>query len=382
MIDRITNPKFQGGEVTCLVQKDGITKKKIKVHNEIKKGFYAALYSLIVQSMFDYKMQTNGWLQQPKLFTQCSLRSDLKLAPEPLDELWLPGKELAFAKTTETYSGAATNQGTINENESRISLNKLHLVFDFPTHAANGEIKGIIFGGIDFKLPQTVTPIQGTDFNGFARTVDTQGNIYKSQYGIYKLDGANWTKILDNSNVKGISFYDGKIWAVENGNRILILNTNGQTEKEIPLVGIEDVNLITHKNGEIYATSSTEPKIIHVDKETGVKLSENSLANLFEDWNIRDMFFMENTLFLLDGSNIVIVDTVKKIKQSLNTSSTMLLRSGSNLLICDTTVKLALPSRIHSLCAFDNPIVKDNRHTLKIIYDIDFSPLVPFKMEI
>ena len=68
--------------------------------------------------------------------------------PESADAKELVGKMIAWA-SRQTYSGSAINRGTLNTAESwysnRTTAGKTtaHLVFDFPTHAANGTIRTI-----------------------------------------------------------------------------------------------------------------------------------------------------------------------------------------------------------------------------------------------
>jgi len=44
-----------------------------------------------------------------------------------------------------TYSGSDPLRGTLNTSESFVSDNKFHFVFDWPTHAANGTFRTILF---------------------------------------------------------------------------------------------------------------------------------------------------------------------------------------------------------------------------------------------
>ena len=68
--------------------------------------------------------------------------------PESADAKELVGRMVAWA-SRDTYSGSAINRGTLNTAESWYSnrttagKTQAHLVFDFPTHAANGTIRTI-----------------------------------------------------------------------------------------------------------------------------------------------------------------------------------------------------------------------------------------------
>ena len=67
-------------------------------------------------------------------------------APE-IDEAFpdIPDSALVGYSLVDTYSGSNTLRGTLNVNESFVSDNRFHYVFDWPTHAANGTFRTIIF---------------------------------------------------------------------------------------------------------------------------------------------------------------------------------------------------------------------------------------------
>ena len=68
--------------------------------------------------------------------------------PESADAKELVGRMIAWA-SRQTYSGSAINRGTLNtaeswyDNRTTAGKTQAHLVFDFPTHAANGTIRTI-----------------------------------------------------------------------------------------------------------------------------------------------------------------------------------------------------------------------------------------------
>ena len=54
------------------------------------------------------------------------------------------GDEIGYALRT-TYSGSDSKRGTLNLSESEVTFDKIKLVFDFPTHAANGTFQTVGF---------------------------------------------------------------------------------------------------------------------------------------------------------------------------------------------------------------------------------------------
>lgn len=64
---------------------------------------------------------------------------------EPEKETMLKGQVIGWADRATTYSGSSTRQGTINTSESYGERGHMHLVFDWPTHAANGTFNSVNF---------------------------------------------------------------------------------------------------------------------------------------------------------------------------------------------------------------------------------------------
>ncbi|MEG1256419.1 hypothetical protein [Clostridium sp.] len=67
---------------------------------------------------------------------------------ENAEEKYFKGEVIGYADKDETYSGSSTLRGTVNLSESYSVFTsdgkiKLHFVFDFPTHAANGTFQTI-----------------------------------------------------------------------------------------------------------------------------------------------------------------------------------------------------------------------------------------------
>lgn len=88
--------------------------------------------------------------------------------PESADAKELVGRMIAWA-SRQTYSGSAINRGTLNTAESwhnnRTTAGKTqsHLVFDFPTHAANGTIRTIYWAPSNLQVEEIA---QGAFNNG------------------------------------------------------------------------------------------------------------------------------------------------------------------------------------------------------------------------
>jgi len=66
-----------------------------------------------------------------------------------------PGMQIGWANKS-TYSGSDTMRGTPNTAESYATNNRIHWVFDWPTHAANGTFQTIIWGNSFLPYTDTV----------------------------------------------------------------------------------------------------------------------------------------------------------------------------------------------------------------------------------
>lgn len=108
----------------------------------------------IAKDSFDanFRGEVNG--QKNSLFAKpftYLLLSDATV-PENADAKELVGRMCGYS-ARDTYSGTAINRGTLNtaeswySNRSTAGKTTAHLVFDFPTHAANGTIRTIYWAG-------------------------------------------------------------------------------------------------------------------------------------------------------------------------------------------------------------------------------------------
>jgi len=193
----------------------------------------------------------------------------------PLQET---GSVIGWADKT-AYSGSDVYRGTINTEESYATNDKVHWVFDFPTHAANGTFQTIIWGNKGFgdinqidasyiKYPASYIDAYAYDLtiinedywiiiddyygiydeirrydSNFALLASykspaskpkgiTHGNNYLwvscSDNKIYKMDISNMSVISSYSspatNPRGLTWYDNKLYVVCGDNKIYGLN--------------------------------------------------------------------------------------------------------------------------------------------------------------
>lgn len=129
---------------------DELTGKKMKevnTHNFISKGVSAYLFRLAIKSIFTQNKATGGRTLFNDIgdpFRVIEL-TNATHPEEPENEWILKGDTIGWAFTNGTYSGSDKQRGTYNTAESYTELDRVRMVFDFPSHCANGEFQSIYF---------------------------------------------------------------------------------------------------------------------------------------------------------------------------------------------------------------------------------------------
>lgn len=151
MNEVIDFPKFKNPKGKIKIELfDDLTGKKIEeVHstNFIAKNITDTYFKMAMASLFtkDKKkggVNLNNYLGDP--FHIMSLTTDSSLEI-PEKEWYRKGDLIGYAYSDREYVGSDKFLGTYNINESYTSIEKIHMVFDFPTHAANGTFSSIYF---------------------------------------------------------------------------------------------------------------------------------------------------------------------------------------------------------------------------------------------
>lgn len=113
-------------------------------NNFISKGLDYAYYYVMLSLYTRNKATGANEIKINNPFYQMRLTNNDK--PEKPKEDWaLEGSTIGHALTTSAYSGDSTTQGSYNMSESFTNAEQVHIVVDFPTHAANGTFESIYF---------------------------------------------------------------------------------------------------------------------------------------------------------------------------------------------------------------------------------------------
>lgn len=131
---------------------DELTGRKVEemnTHNFISKAVGSYLYRLAIKGLFIRNKATGGrnvYDDIRDVFRTLVL-TDASHPEDPDNEWLLKGREIGYAHTHETYSGSDVLRGTYNTKESYTNLERVHMVFDFPSHAGNGVFQSLYFIG-------------------------------------------------------------------------------------------------------------------------------------------------------------------------------------------------------------------------------------------
>lgn len=149
--------------------------------------------------------------------------------PERSDGNIIKGNLLGYAYKRQPYSGDSSTKGTINNAETKIEYFedhiKMHYVFDFPTHSANGTFQSIWW----------------SDYTSPYYSMD----VYNLEESIYKLN-EQWNGYYDNS----IASYNS-----ENDKTVIIIGDSRYTNY---ISGTKKMYIIDHATKEITELQSSE----------------------------------------------------------------------------------------------------------------------------
>lgn len=129
---------------------DDLTGKKVDElvgENFISKGVRDVLFKMAMVSLFTQRKYTGGrdYYRDINDPFEWMVLTDATHAEAPDSEWLIRGNTVGYAYTDSTYSGDSTLRGGYNTGESFTSSEQVHIVIDFPTHAANGTFQSIYF---------------------------------------------------------------------------------------------------------------------------------------------------------------------------------------------------------------------------------------------
>ncbi|ASA96821.1 hypothetical protein [Anoxybacillus flavithermus] len=209
-----------------------------KVMEELQRQ--AALFAFLTDSI-EYGIKYNGplydlarydvvfknpdmsWITSGNFPMSWLVLTDYDGPEDPENEIIMRGRIIGYAGRYSTYVGSDTKQGTLNTAESFIEPQHIHLVYDWPTHAANGTFQSVYWN------------------------YDYDKNASFAVIG---------KKSLQISAPNGYLFVDYVQAKVKNG-KLYFMGKEAQTNKVAILVYDLNVQARTITNGQVYALLNT-----------------------------------------------------------------------------------------------------------------------------
>ena len=312
-----------------------------------------------------------------------------------------PGQLIGWANKA-TYSGSDTQRGTPNSAETYANDEKIHWVFDWPTHAANGTFQTIIWGnqitpyGASETIKQTeleARPMSGYDivsdgtylyaseWDGTIYKLNKQGNIVNTfstgistdYYDVRKsmnitTDG-NFLYLIKNDIFKSILYkvrFDG---VVVNSSVVQIVD-NPEANLGIAFDGTYFYGL--DHQGSLYKFLGDGTILGSV--ATGISSHLNSGFSLTYDGTYLYALAWDGTLYKLTTDGVVLGSANIGIGIGNNWKEALLgiAYDGSDFYVLTNNgivYKTNLADHYFARTRLAAPVTKTNQQTMKIQYD-------------
>ncbi|MGG3708675.1 hypothetical protein [Heyndrickxia coagulans] len=383
MIDKIEFPSdFIPKGLIKIELFDDLTKKKVEeinTHNFIARGVLDHLFKAKMRDVFTQGRNTGGRSVSTSfgdMFEQMSL-TDANHPESPETEWLRKGKVIGYALTTTTYSGSSTIQGTYNAVESSTTAEKVHMVFDFPTNAANGTFQSIYFHQSSY--------VQPNNYYRFPKIGDGVYSLKKYNDQFYVLKSS--TLEVYNSNWNLLNSYDLKDYSIRDFEIVddylfYVKDSTTNTIRKAPIANPTALELVIERISDYCGGIAFND--INRQFIIGNYLSANNIQFMYYDVNfnlintitksIDSLSYSNGKLTIIDGDLIAgpyYIDTrgdaFKVSSYDVRGAIDGLLYASAGFLL----PKLAIGSR----ALLDAPVTKLNTQTMKITYDFILPPL-------
>lgn len=256
------------------------------------------------------------------------LLSDSDIPENPLEDEFLWGNNIGWADRTGAYSGTDTRRGSINLSESYTDSNRTHLVFDFPTHSANGIIKTLGFVN------------EGEGVEGvFRKFKDYDGNF-----------------VMHSSACKGRYAYSSSSSSSGNVRSLFKTNLDSLTIEEINLSNV--IYGVANLNGNIYV--STGRDIFKLSQDEQAVTSEKLTLDVVFTNNVR-IASLNNKLYL-----VTLDSTIDSVVQKPKREVLYIFNSDGTL-----DERVVMPISYSSIYSPLTPISKTVINVYNNVFDIN-----------
>jgi len=293
------------------------------------------------------------------------------------------GVIIGWANKT-AYSGSDVYRGTINTSESYATNDKVHWVFDWPTHAANGTFQTILWGNIsNFAFTAFVSLMVDTSYylsdialgGGYYWLVNYGNTIIKMSSN-YEILG---TYSLANTNLIGITWGNNFLWVSDtNGNKIHKINPENMSIVSSFSAPSNTVRGLAWYNNSLWVVCSSDNTLYELNPATGTVISSlvmpkpNVYGVCFD--NNGNIFFTINDLFVYKmdrntGNITSMLDIQKPYTRGiiLNEDNTLL-----TVQLNARTITKVYDVQIGARTLLPQPVTKTSTNTMKVQYDFIF----------
>lgn len=385
---------------------DDLTGKKIEeVHstNFIAKGVEYA-YKLRMLGLFTRKRKTGGADTTNlvrDLFSRMIL-TNAEHAEDPVNEWLVKGKIIGYAYTDETYVGTDTLRGSYNEKESFTNKDKVHIVIDFPTNAANGTFSSIYFcekGGSPLDLDDSY------GYSDYFKRKTELNHGLERRYGMEKFVVSDVNKIIitdDNLKLESevpldfsIGHFDvvgNTLYYIKSSNKRVIYKATLPTLTDEVQVATYNYNLyaIAYDSARerFYVTcydfidGSSQTVLLVYDKTFNLLDVKKGLGIYIDNIIVIDGFLFNSSSsrsYNSVNTSYLDLDSFETYPFKMNNSKTNIFNADSTKMYLKTSNDnmLVLPKiYIGSRSLLDAPVTKTETNTMKITYDFILPPIL------
>lgn len=311
----------------------------------------------------------------------------------------LPPQDIAMQDTgnvigwanKSTYSGSDAHRGTINTAESYATNDKVHWVFDWPTHAANGTFQTILWGNIDTgttglnSMWSTLyNMVQGRYIQGLAHGGGYYwlSTTYSSYPYIFKIDPNSFTNIANygtpDNAPRGITWGNNFLWlAGQEKDEIYKIDPANMTTVSSFSTPYADPRGLTWYNNHLWVICG-DNKIYELNPDTGTVLSylippKGNTQTLYFDNNGNIWASDPSIIYKFNPSTGAILTL---IDSPTNTIVGIYLNEDGSLIVADNgysgrIVKIT-DLQIGARTLLPQPVTKTSTNTMKVQYDFIF----------
>lgn len=348
---------------------------EIKNTNFIAKGV-DYIYEARMRDLFTNERFTGGQNAEQEFHNPYTMMvlTDSKHDEDPNNEWLIKGKQVGFANTDSVYSGDSEVQGTYNASESITTAEHVHMVFDFPTHSANGTFESIYFKPklLTFDRPSIRDGMYQLPVN-YHQFIEYGDYIYgKSSGNVYKL--SKDFEVLEQVSGLGSTY---------NGMEIIsgyLYYTHGRFLRKIHLDNLfesgndyEDVKVFDSNvfglafdsnERRLYIYQGNSLEIRDYDNELellesielGLGANDYARLRLHEEFLFAGRYYFDKDFNQHDYGN--------EVRGFIDNQIVVENRLGQSTLLC-----IYPRTHIGSRCKLDAPVTKTENTTMKVTYD-------------